>query len=146
MKGPRMLESEELVLRNTFVNAQMGPLADFRSHHTQPQRPPKLKWVDNGEDNKQKLRTNNSEDDLICKLEEDQVPEASNHRKAGKTAAKSTIKPFKQTLSEVTGVPLSSYNTVRSSRNQEAKPASERHHRSTKHVEHLQEPKKEEEP
>jgi len=32
MKGPRMLESEELVLRNTFVNAQMGPLADFRSH------------------------------------------------------------------------------------------------------------------
>jgi hypothetical protein len=27
-----MLENEELVLRNTFVNAQMGPLADFRGH------------------------------------------------------------------------------------------------------------------
>lgn len=34
-KTPRkseMLENEELVLRNTFVNAQMGPLADFRGH------------------------------------------------------------------------------------------------------------------
>jgi len=72
------------------------------------------------------------------------VPEARNHRKADKTAAKSTIKPFKQTLSEVTGVPLSAYTTVRSSRNQEAKPASDR--RSLKHVEHQQELKKEEEP
>ncbi|TNV72288.1 hypothetical protein FGO68_gene11213 [Halteria grandinella] len=30
--GAKMLENEELVLRNTFVNAQMGPLADFRGH------------------------------------------------------------------------------------------------------------------
>jgi|LauGreDrversion4_2_1035121.scaffolds.fasta_scaffold360242_1 hypothetical protein len=52
----------------------MGPLADFRSHLNQGTRAIKLKWMDNGEDNKQKLRTNNSEDDLICKLEEDQVP------------------------------------------------------------------------
>lgn len=32
MRGTKMLEHEELILRNTFVNAQMGPLADFRSH------------------------------------------------------------------------------------------------------------------
>jgi hypothetical protein len=39
----------------------------------------------------------------------------NNHRKRDKST-KPTIKPFRQTLSEVTGVPLSSYNTVRSSR------------------------------
>ena len=68
------------------------------------------------EDNKQKLRTNNSEDDLICKLDEDLVAPADNHRKPGKVASKSTIKPFKQTLGDVTGVVLSAYSTVRSSR------------------------------
>lgn len=65
----------------------------------------KLKWIDNCEDNKEKLRTNNSEDDLVCKLDEDQVTLMDFHRRKDKVPAKSTIKPFSQTISEVTGVP-----------------------------------------
>lgn len=105
MKGTRLFEHEELILRNTFINAQMGPLADFRNLLGQQEpRSAKLKWIDNGEDNKQKLRTNNSEDDLICKLDEDQVKPMDFHRRKEKLPTKSTIKPFKQTISEVTGV------------------------------------------
>lgn len=97
MKGPRLFEHEELILRNTFVNAQMGPLADFRSHLGQLEAPrvPKLKWVDNGEDNKNKLRTNNSEDDLICKIDDDKVPVMDFHRRKDKVPPKATIKPFR---------------------------------------------------
>jgi hypothetical protein len=84
----------------------MGPLADFRNHlgNHENQRVPKLKWIDNGEDNKQKLRTNNSEDDLICKMDEDAVQPMDFHRRKDKLPAKATIKPFKQSISEVTGV------------------------------------------
>jgi hypothetical protein len=104
MKGTRLFEHEELILRNTFVNAQMGPLADFRSHLQGPnqERPVKLKWIDNGENDKNKLRTNNSEDDLVCQ-EEPKVMDF--HRRQDKRPRKATIKPFKQTISEVTGVP-----------------------------------------
>jgi hypothetical protein len=43
-------------------------LADFRSHLSgaNNERLVKLKWIDNGENDKNKLRTNNSEDDLVC--------------------------------------------------------------------------------
>lgn len=52
----------------------MGPLADFRGHLDGSHlRLITLKWIDNSEDNKAKLRTNNSEDDLVIKLEEDAV-------------------------------------------------------------------------
>ena len=97
MKGTRLFEHEELILRNTFVNAQMGPLADFRNHlgNHENQRVPKLKWIDNCEDNKQKLRTNNSEDDLICKMDDDTVQPMDFHRRKDKVPTKSTIKPFK---------------------------------------------------
>ena len=81
----------------------MGPLADFRSHlHGQNERPVKLKWIDNGENDKNKLRTNNSEDDLVCQ-EEPKVMDY--HRRQDKRPQKATIKPFKQIMSEVTGVP-----------------------------------------
>ena len=41
MKGTKLFEHDELILRNTFVNAQMGPLADFRNHmgRDDPPRP-----------------------------------------------------------------------------------------------------------
>ena len=52
MVGSRLFEHEELVLRNTFVNAQMGPLADFRSFSIGETRNARLKWIDNMEDNK----------------------------------------------------------------------------------------------
>lgn len=84
----------------------MGPLADFRNHANgnTNERPIRLKWIDNGEDNKQKLRTNNSEDDLVCKADEDQVKPMDFHRRADKKPAKPTIKPFKLSLTDVTGV------------------------------------------
>ena len=106
MRGTRLFEHEEIILRNTFVNAQMGPLADFRSHlgREDHQRVPKLKWIDNCEDNKQKLRTNNSEDDLVCKIDDDAVQPMDFHRRKDKIPHKSTIKPFKQSIGEVTGV------------------------------------------
>ena len=62
------IECEELVLRNTFVNAQMGPLADLRPNHP-GEKVDAIRWIDNGENDKAKLRTNNSEDDLVCQEE-----------------------------------------------------------------------------
>ena len=38
-------ENEELLLRNTYLNAQMGPFADF-SVMGDKQRPAKIKWID----------------------------------------------------------------------------------------------------
>lgn len=37
--------TEELILRNTFINAQMGPLADFRVKPGH-QKVNALKWID----------------------------------------------------------------------------------------------------
>jgi hypothetical protein len=82
----------------------MGPLADFRSHGLPEHRQPKIKWIDNMEDNKVKLRTNNSEDDLVCKFDDDAIGPADNHRRREKVPPKATIKPFKQSLADVTGV------------------------------------------
>jgi len=39
------LTSEELVLRNTFLNARMGPVADFKVSKNH-KRIHKLKWFD----------------------------------------------------------------------------------------------------
>lgn len=39
------MTSEELILRNTFVNAQMGPLADLRVPKGQ-EKVAELKWID----------------------------------------------------------------------------------------------------
>lgn len=88
----------------------MGPLADFRGHLGGLERQGKLRWIDNGEGDKQKLRTNNSEDDLIIKIYEAEQPgngvltKQENHRLTRKMPTKATIKAFKQSLSEVTGV------------------------------------------
>ena len=38
-------ENEELLLRNTYLNAQMGPFADF-SGERYPDKAPKVKWID----------------------------------------------------------------------------------------------------
>lgn len=58
------VEKEELLLRNTFLNAQMGPIALYKFDELeQKKNKNKLTWVDNGKN----LRTNASEDDLIFK-------------------------------------------------------------------------------
>jgi hypothetical protein len=97
------IECEELVLRNTFVNAQMGPLADLRilsgEANTQDDPPSQgIRWLDNHENDKVRLVTNKSEDDLIYKEE---VSKIDNHRVK---FAKSIMKPFQLNMSEVTGI------------------------------------------
>lgn len=61
-----LIECEELLLRNTFLNAQMGPIALYKFDELeQKQINNRLKWIDNGISNN--LRTNESGDDLIFK-------------------------------------------------------------------------------
>lgn len=50
------LESEELLLRNTYLNSQMGPLAEFHDSQMGIQgKPRKLLWADNNVDDKIRL-------------------------------------------------------------------------------------------
>lgn len=66
---------EELLLRNTFINSQMGPLP-FPSGGAGAgaARKSAIKWIDDGKDDKEKLRTNKSEADLIVKVEDKTKP------------------------------------------------------------------------
>lgn len=86
------LENDELILTHTFLNAQMGPFADFsKSDSTMDLNDKtKLKWIDEKQSQKQLLITNDSKDDLIYKTEIEKV--TNHHEKAVK---KSIIKvPF----------------------------------------------------
>ena len=88
------LENDELILTHTFLNAQMGPFADFSKTEscTSFKVNPKLKWVDESESKKNLLVTNDSKDDLINK---DNVQKVRSHYD-GK-AEKSIIKvPYDQ--------------------------------------------------
>ena len=66
---------EELVLRNTFMNSQMGPIANLEPQEKDKDRKRAIKWLDEdapGEDKdkeieKKKLVTNKSDEDLIYK-------------------------------------------------------------------------------
>jgi hypothetical protein len=50
------LESEDLLLRNTYINSQMGPLAEFHAGDMSLQgKPRKLMWADNNVDDKIRL-------------------------------------------------------------------------------------------
>eukprot|EP00928_Gymnodinium_smaydae_P035758 TRINITY_DN25108_c0_g1_i3.p1 TRINITY_DN25108_c0_g1~~TRINITY_DN25108_c0_g1_i3.p1 ORF type:complete len:636 (+),score=85.63 TRINITY_DN25108_c0_g1_i3:104-2011(+) len=50
------LECEELLLRNTYINSQMGPLAEFTSGDSAlPGKPRKLFWLDDDSDDKTRL-------------------------------------------------------------------------------------------
>jgi hypothetical protein len=40
------LTSEELILRNTFLNSRMGPLADLRVEKGKARAKPALTWID----------------------------------------------------------------------------------------------------
>ena len=48
------LTNEELLLRNTYLNAQLGPIVE-NTENTQKEKIFTLNWADNGEDNKEKL-------------------------------------------------------------------------------------------
>jgi len=61
---------EELLLRNTFVNSQMGPLpSPVPEQRPTEERRAAIKWIDDGKDDKEKLKTNKSSEDLILKVE-----------------------------------------------------------------------------
>lgn len=50
------LESEELLLRNTYINSQMGPLAEFNANDINgPGKPRRLFWTDADKEDKAKL-------------------------------------------------------------------------------------------
>mmetsp|Transcript_97446 Transcript_97446/g.275639 ORF Transcript_97446/g.275639 Transcript_97446/m.275639 type:complete len:607 (+) Transcript_97446:73-1893(+) len=50
------LECEELLLRNTYINSQMGPLAEFHSNDNAVSgKPRKLVWLDNNANDKLRL-------------------------------------------------------------------------------------------
>lgn len=69
----KFYQDEELILRNTYLNAQLGFNRSFdrtRKNEPIPVMPDtelqgKLRWLDNNKDDKNILRTNNSEDDLV---------------------------------------------------------------------------------
>jgi len=62
------LTSEELILRNTFINAQMGPLANFKPPKGH-QKVQKLMWIDQVDKSRQgkpdALKNNDFKNDLL---------------------------------------------------------------------------------
>ena len=66
-----LLTCEEFVLRNTYLNAQMGPITQYTEQELAGKDQFELKWIDNHANDKEKLTTNPSEDDLCLKEEAD---------------------------------------------------------------------------
>ncbi len=95
------ITSEELILRNTFINAQMGPLADFRipKGHQKQQT---LKWIDEVDKNKPDgLRVNSFEEDLLRKKD---PPKIKIHYEKSKEDVKNSLRPRNLTMAQITGV------------------------------------------
>ena len=63
------MENEELVMRNTYINAQMGPITIFGHGQRVEEKEDKIRWIDDNQDDKDRLRTNPSETDLCLKEE-----------------------------------------------------------------------------
>jgi hypothetical protein len=62
------LENEELIITNTFLNSQIRPFVnDSQLVHDKEILQPKVSWIDNGENNKEKLVTNTHDIDLLQK-------------------------------------------------------------------------------
>lgn len=86
----------------------MGPLAELKFGPDMEHEQRAIRWIDNNENDKSKLVTNKSEEDLVYKEE---VQKIDVHRTDVKP--KSTIKPFALDMAFVTGV--SSIHSARSS-------------------------------
>ena len=100
---------EELLLRNTFVNSQMGPIPPPSDQDSKELKKPAIVWVDELKDRteeqkKKGLVTSSSKDDLTHKKLEDLTP-VDNHKDPSKqTGKKSTIKPFNLDKNKLTGL------------------------------------------
>ena len=90
---------DELLLRNTFINSQMGPIQPLPPNDES--RPRAIKWIDNDQEATQgpALVTNHEGIDLRDK---ETVEPVTNHRE--KKAGKATIKNFNLDLGDLTGL------------------------------------------
>ena len=98
---------EELLLRNTFMNSQMGPIPP-PSEEDEQQKPRAIRWLDEhaktDEEKKKGLVTNKSTDDLVHKNVEDLTP-VENHKDAARqTGIKRAIKQFTIDRNKLTGL------------------------------------------
>lgn len=93
---------EELLLRNTFINSQMGPITPLEASKEPRQRT--IKWIDNDQEKTQgpMLVTSKSGDDLIVKEREGHITEVDNHKR--EVSKKSAIKQFKLDVNSTTGI------------------------------------------
>ena len=92
---------EELLLRNTFINSQMGPILQ-QNESINKNRPRAIKWVDNDQEATQGplLVTSKSGDDLNLK----EVVQPLDAHKKSVDAKKRAIKPFTLDLNALTGI------------------------------------------
>lgn len=64
-----------------------------------------IKWIDDGKGDKEKLKTNKSQEDLIIKAEDpSKLQRIVCHKKTEKNTRKSSIKPFKIDNNKLTGL------------------------------------------
>lgn len=72
------LENEELIITNTFLNSQIRPFVnDFHLVREKETLQPRIQWIDNGDNDKNKLVTNAHITDLC---EKDNVNMIVSHR------------------------------------------------------------------
>ena len=93
--------SEELILRNTFINAQMGPLADFRA--PKHSKVAQLKWIDQVDktrSGKEALKGNDFKDDLLNKKT---LQKVQSHTRDN-SEVKRALRARNLTLAKITGV------------------------------------------
>ncbi|CDW80771.1 UNKNOWN [Stylonychia lemnae] len=82
------LENEELILRNTYLNSQMAPIADLTGINTDEDKSFTLKWVDENLHQKRPLAEEGPDDeDLVNKIN---PPPIMNHKE--KRQVKSIVK------------------------------------------------------
>ena len=85
----RFLESDELLLRNTFMNAKSGNRVDLTNYNNKMYYP-KLRWVDHESRGRKKLGTEDrDENDLVNKFN---PPKVINHYVKKASSLKSVIK------------------------------------------------------
>ncbi len=82
---PQEVQQEELILRNTYLNAQMGPIVQYGGGGGQQQRA--IKWIDEG--------TNGTKGQL-AKEGKTKAAIVFNHRKVKSAQLKSSIKLTEQ--------------------------------------------------
>lgn len=93
------------MLRNTFINAQMGPLANFKLSKNQLKKVNILKWIDDVDQSrrgkKEGLRTNQFDNDLLRKKE---VSKVDTHRNICNSDVTKTLRKRSLSLQQITGV------------------------------------------